>query len=35
MLADTVFQAQSATVGGDYTSSMNLQVDTGVDYLGY
>jgi hypothetical protein len=34
-MADAIFQAQSATVAGDYTSSMNLQVDTGVDYLGY
>jgi hypothetical protein len=35
MLSDSIVQAQSATVNGDGTSSMDLEVDTGVDYLGY
>jgi hypothetical protein len=28
-------QAQSATFGGDETPSMDVEVDSGVDYLGY
>jgi hypothetical protein len=27
-------QAQSATLGGDDTSSMEIELDSGVDYLG-
>ena len=35
LMADAVVQAQSATTNGDGTPSMDSQVDTGVDYLGY
>jgi hypothetical protein len=28
-------QAQSATFGGDATASMPIEVDLGLDYLGY
>jgi hypothetical protein len=31
--ADALLQAQSATANGDMTTSMELEVDTGVDYL--
>ena len=32
---DAVTQAQSARTNGDLTSAMELEVDTGVDYIGY
>jgi len=35
LLADASFQAQSALIFGDPTKAINLEVDTGVDYLGY
>jgi hypothetical protein len=33
--ADAALQAQSATANGEETPSMELEVDSGVDYLGY
>jgi len=35
LMSDAMLQAQSAQANGDDTSSMQLQIDTGVDYLGY
>ena len=35
ILADLTMQAQSGTIDGDTTSCMDVQVDTGVDYLDY
>jgi hypothetical protein len=35
IVSDFTIQAQSATVGGDITSSMAVPVDTGTDFLGY
>ena len=34
LLGDSYLQAQSAAFGGDTTPSMELEVDSGVDYLG-
>ena len=34
ILTDAYTQAQSATMGGDETSSMELELDSGVDYMG-
>jgi hypothetical protein len=34
LLSDSYMQAQSATLGGDETTSMDLEFDSGVDYLG-
>ncbi len=34
LLSDAYMQAQSATLGGDETSSMEIELDSGVDYLG-
>ena len=34
LLNDAYMQAQSATLGGDETTSMELELDSGVDYLG-
>ena len=35
LLGDAIAQASSAMLGGDPTDSMSIEVDTGVDYLGY
>jgi len=35
LLGDAYVQAQSATLDGDVTTSMEIEVDDGVDYLGY
>jgi hypothetical protein len=32
---DLTLQAQSATLGGDETTSMPLTIDDGVDFLDY
>jgi hypothetical protein len=33
--SDFTVQAQSAVLGGDTTSCMNVLADTGIDFLGY
>jgi acetyltransferase-like isoleucine patch superfamily enzyme len=35
VLSDSVMQALSARVNGDETASANMEVDTGMDYLGF
>ena len=35
LISDSIMQAQSATLGGDATASMAIEVDLGLDYLGY
>jgi hypothetical protein len=34
-MSDFTMVAQSATEGGDDSPAMPIEVDTGVDYLGY
>jgi hypothetical protein len=35
LLSDAVLQAQSARINGDEITEMDLEADTGMDYLGY
>jgi hypothetical protein len=33
--SDAVTQAQSASTNGDVVSTVNVEADTGLDYIGY